>query len=267
MLLETIDPRFAYGPAEHALYQERGYHIFDHFLTDDGLATCRRQIDAMLSRRHPAVAEDQMISTHQQEPWVFDLVTHPKLLDMIERQIGSHIVLWSSHLLCKPPRTGQHVPWHQDAPYWNVMGRFAASAWIAFDDIDEENGAMSVIPHWHRQGTLPIQPSQFLQGFTEEIVPTALPDDLETRRRPYLMRAGQMAIHDVMIPHNSPPNRSDRWRRVLISRYLATGGQFGGKTYTNYRTGEPFEREFFLVRGDDTHDQGLRRSPFESAGA
>ena len=94
-------------------------------------------------------------------------------------------------------------------------------------------------------------------------MPSALPNDLEQRRAPYLMRAGQMAIHDVMIPHNSPPNRSDRWRRVLVLRYIAADSQFGRKTYKNHSTGAPFDREYFLVRGRDLQELGLRRSPFE----
>jgi hypothetical protein len=66
-----------------------------------------------------------------------------------------------------------------------------------------------------------------------------------------------------MIPHNSPPNRSDRWRRVLVLRYLAAGGQLGTKTYLHHRTAEPFQREFFLVRGKDVQGLNLRRTPFD----
>ena len=263
--MQMIDDRFQYTGKEHAFYDRQGYFLFDHFLTEQALATCRGQVDRMLKQRHPQVPADQIISTHQQDPWVFELATQMKLLDMIEHQIGPNILLWSTHLLCKPPRTGELVPWHQDAPYWNVTGRFASSAWIAFDDIDEDNGAMSVVPEWHRKGTLPIQNSKFLEGFTQEIVPSTLPDDLEQRRVPYLMQAGQMAIHHVMIPHNSPPNGSDRWRRVLVLRYVSADGQVGNKTYTNYTTGAPFEREAFLVRGRDVLSLGLRRSPFEGA--
>ena len=158
---------------------------------------------------------------------------------MIEHQIWPNIVLWSSHFICKPPHTGQLVPWHQDAPYWNLKGCFACGVWIPFDDIDQDNGAMSVIPTWHRKGTLPTQGSKFLTRFTKEIVASALPNDLEQRRVRYLMSAGQMAIHDAMIPHNSLPNRSHRWRRVLVLRYIAADGQFARKTYTNYRIRSP----------------------------
>lgn len=263
--MQPIDDRFTYGPTEHAFYEEHGYRLFDHFLTDEAVTTIQQQIDGMIDRLHPSVPTDMMIGTHHQEPWVFELATQPRLLDMIEMQIGPNILLWATHMLCKPPRTGEMVPWHQDAPYWNVTGKFSAGVWIAFDDIDEDNGAMSVVPGWHRKGKLPVQDSQFVEGFTTEIVPDAMPADLEQRRMAYILKPGQMAIHNVMIPHNSPPNQSDRWRRVLVLRYLAADGEMGAKTYTNYQTGEPFEREGFLVRGEDVKGSGVRRSPFASA--
>ena len=83
-----IDARFVYGEQEHQQYLQDGYHIFDHFLTDAGLADCRRHIDRMLEQLHPETAPDAIIGTHLIERWVWDLATHPRLLDMIERQIG-----------------------------------------------------------------------------------------------------------------------------------------------------------------------------------
>ena len=266
-----IDERFHYGAEQHRSFEDQGFFIFEHFLSEEALATCSQHVDGMLSHRHPDVEPDVMISTHLQEPLLFALATQPKLLDLIEYHIGPNILLWASHLLCKPPNSGHVVPWHQDAPYFNFTGQFAPAVWIPFDDIDEDNGAMSVVPGWHKKGKLPTRPSNFpdghTEGFNKEILPSALPDDVEQRRMPYLLNAGQMAIHNSMIPHSSPPNRSHRWRRVLVLLFVSPDGQINGKTYKNYKTGEPFEREFILVRGEDIKGWGLRRNPFETAPA
>ena len=120
---------------------------------------------------------------------------------------------------------------------------------------------MSVLPGWHNKGKLPRRQSGE-KLFAEEIEPEALPADLETRRVEYQLRAGQMAIHDTMIPHTSTPNSSDRYRRVLVLRYMAADGTVGAKDYEDYRTGKNFSRECFLVRGEDVGNYGLRRSPF-----
>ncbi len=37
-----IHDAFAYGEAEHAHYEQHGYCIFDHFLTDEALERCRQ---------------------------------------------------------------------------------------------------------------------------------------------------------------------------------------------------------------------------------
>ena len=147
---------FVYGDAEHAHYEQHGYYIFDRFLTDDALDRCRRHIDRMVGEIHSRCTPEEMICPHQQgERWVWELGTEPKLLDMIERHIGPNILLWASHALVKPPHTGIEVRWHQDAPYWNVAGPLAGAVWITLDDVDEENGTMSILPGLHTRGELP----------------------------------------------------------------------------------------------------------------
>jgi phytanoyl-CoA hydroxylase len=260
----VLETGFSYGEREHEQYENEGYCIFEKFLTPQKLTECLTNLDRMIKSIPPdRDAVEMLISTHQLgERWIWDIATDKKVLDMLERQIGPNIVLWSSHLLCKSPYTGTPIPWHQDAPYWNISGRLAAGLWIPFDDIDEENGAMSVLPRWHMKGVLKRKVGDGQLLFNEEIDPDVLPDDLEKRKVPYHLRAGQLAIHNTMIPHNSVPNRSSRWRRVLVLRYIDAAGEVGDKQYKDYRTGESFMRECYLVRGQDVRNRGLKRSPF-----
>ena len=247
---------------DEAFCDENGYRIYDQFLTDDALATCRAEIDGMLERLQPGRDVADIINPHHVDQWIWELGTEPKILDMIERQVGPNIVLWSTHMLCKQPGSGIEIPWHQDAPYWTVGGPLPCGLWIAFDDMDEDNGAMAVLPGWHRKGQLPIdmRPDKL---FNEMIAPDALPDNVDDLKVQYRLPAGGMAIHDAMIPHNSIPNHSDRWRRVLVIRYMTATGDMGDKMYEDYRNGDPFPRRFFLVRGEDVLNRGLERSPFE----
>ena len=43
--IQMIDDRFQYGDEEHQQYVRYGYRFFDHFLTVEGLAEGRRQIE------------------------------------------------------------------------------------------------------------------------------------------------------------------------------------------------------------------------------
>jgi len=257
-----IHSQFHYGDAEHAQYETQGFCILDHFLTDAALTSCREHVDRMVDGV-PGTAVEVMIGTHQRDQrWLWELAGEEKLLDMLERQIGPNIVLWSTHLLCKSPRTGSLVPWHQDAPFWNVSGKLSGGVWIPLDDVDEGNGTMSVLPGWHTRGALPTnaRPGEI---FDHEIDPEIVPDDVDERKVVYCLKAGQMATHHTMIPHSSVPNTSDRWRRLIVLRYMAADGQFGARGYTDYRTGETFPRRFFLMRGKDVNGFGLEHSPFE----
>jgi hypothetical protein len=260
--MPLIHDDFTYTEADHTSYTEQGYRIFDHFLSEDGLATCRTEIDAIFTRLEPGRDHAQIYSAHQQEPWMFDLARDPAILDMLEHQIGPNIVLWSSHLICKAPGTGITIPWHQDAPYWNVKGVLPAGIWIAFDDMDEDNGAMSVLPGWHTKGKLPTKPNPDCITFDTRIDPAALPENANELRAQYRMPAGGAAIHDTMIPHVSRPNVSERWRRVLVLRYIRADAELGDKEYEDYRDGSSFPRRFFLVRGEDTNARELETTPF-----
>jgi len=64
------------------------------------------------------------------------------------------------------------------------------------------------------------------------------------------------------LPHNSVPNKSDRWRRVLVLRYMVSDCQTNDMEYEDYRTGEKFPRQYYLVRGKDLIDQGFKTDFF-----
>ena len=218
----------------------------------------------MLDQCHPDIPSDAIIGTHMIEHWVWTLATYPKILDMIERQIGPNITFWSSHLIAKPPHTGRPVPWHQDGVEWtNVNGDFGASVWIALDDVDQASGTMAVIPGWHAKGELPrIRHTEEHNVFKWDMDSSELPANLEEIKVSYNLKAGQAAIHHVMMPHESGPNETHHWRRAIVFRYIAPHGELGESTYYDYRTKEAMPRTFFLVRGDDVNHVGLPRTPF-----
>jgi len=47
--------------------------------------------------------------------------------------------LYHDHMLTKEPGTRQPTPWHQDQPYYNVVGRQNVSFWIPVDPVSKES--------------------------------------------------------------------------------------------------------------------------------
>ena len=259
------------APQQLEFFNENGFTEGHPFLTPGGLAWCRSNIDRLIeemSAGQPERPLADLISPHQCPGggWLWQLIAHPACVAAAQQQIGEDVVCWSTHLLIKEPGSGFDVPWHQDAPYWNMhpSSRMAAAVWLALDDVDEESGTMSVLPGYHRHGALP-RVLDARKYFAQHIDPDALPADVEQRKVTYRMKAGEAALHHVLVPHSSGANRSDRWRRVIVLRYIAADAELGVGDWRDYRgEGAPFPREYFLVGGEDRLGRGYRRSPFET---
>jgi hypothetical protein len=99
MTPQLVHDDFDYGDAEHAHYLREGYSFLHPFLTAEGLDWCRQNLDVMLGQLQTGRNPEEILSAHQQEPWLWELATQTKLLDMVEKQIGSNIVLWASQFV------------------------------------------------------------------------------------------------------------------------------------------------------------------------
>lgn len=254
---DWINPDLGLSVEACRSYHDDGYVFLGPVLTDAGLQGLRGETDRILLDRHSTVAADPIFSLHQTERWLLDLVSHPILLDVIERIVGPHIVLWQTVFLCKPPRTGRSIPWHQDLQYWNIRGTLA-SVWLTLDDLSDDNGTMYVLPGYHRKGAL-AHHTISSEWFTDTIQPGELPDCPDQQEVGYFFRAGEAAMHHELIPHRSPPNSSNGWRRTMLARYISADGDMPKRKYPHYRTGDDFDRQFYLLRGEDIAHRGLLR--------
>jgi len=146
---------------------------------------------------------------------IYDMATHPRILDLVEDLIGPDIVCWATHFFCKLPHDPKSVPWHQDASYWRLTPARTVTAWLAIDDADVENACMHVIPGTHRMGPLPwsdaTEPSVLNQSLTDV--------DKLGEPVPIELQAGEISLHADMLAHGSRPNESDRRRCGLTIRY------------------------------------------------
>jgi ectoine hydroxylase-related dioxygenase (phytanoyl-CoA dioxygenase family) len=155
------------------------------------------------------------------DPDLASLSTDARLGEIAAALLGvSSIRLWQDQLLDKPPTgidTG-NIGWHQDWDSWRTVASRDAfvTAWVALDDVDEENGAMQVIPGSHLWGHLPGG-----SNFLGTDVDAQLAHARDAKPRHLCMRAGQASFHHVLTFHGSGPNASTRPRRSLAVHFMA----------------------------------------------
>ena len=144
------------------------------------------------------------------------LAAHPRLQAMLEALLGPRPILYGDMALCKPPRIGTAKPWHQDSAYFEYEPYDAGvDVWIALDDAAAENGCMFVLPGAHKAG-----PKKHVH--LDDCTLAAGRFDYR-QAVPVEMRAGGILLFSVMLPHYTPPNRSDQRRRAV--QYFFRGAQ------------------------------------------
>jgi hypothetical protein len=88
-------------------------------------------------------------------PAFYDLVFHPRILDVVERLIGPSIQLQQSRLILKPRTPHAWFDWHQDYPAFPHSNFDLLIVTVYLDHSTPDNGCLTVIPGSHWLGPLP----------------------------------------------------------------------------------------------------------------
>ncbi|HVN01257.1 MAG TPA: phytanoyl-CoA dioxygenase family protein [Caulobacteraceae bacterium] len=125
------------------------------------------------------------------------------------------------HMIRKPSRIGDSLPWHQDEAYWDPALIYRAlGCWMPLDDATPQNGCMKFIPGSHRQGIVhhrhvdddPMIPALFVEVDAAD----------EARAVLAPLKAGGAIFHHSRTLHASGPNTSDHVRRAYSTEWQLT---------------------------------------------
>ncbi len=218
-------------------YDEHGYVTYDHVLDENLVAEADRHIDWLLDR-HPDLRPEQLgHRLAKNDPFWLRLVSDHRLLDIAEQFIGPDIALFATHYICKPPRVGQAVHWHQDGAFWPLDPMNVVTLWLAVSESDPGNGCLRVVPGSHTRELAGMKETEDTNSvLRSQIVDSELagiePVDIS-------LQPGGVDVHHPNIVHGSNGNTSDRWRRALTIRYIPT----------STRITLPEQASPFLLRG------------------
>ena len=153
---------------------------------------------------------------------IFNLLSHPKLLHLVEAIIGPEIVASSVYRLrTKIPGVRKTaVPWHQDSGYFagSCDLHLILTCWIPLVDATAENGCLRILLRAHRQGIVRhIRPEPMAYLYIRN-------KDLPRPGREGVVaevKRGGVIFLTNLTPHCSTPNRSGGVRWSVDFRYQA----------------------------------------------
>ena len=202
-------------------YAENGYLIgLPPVFTPEQVERLNTGLIELLKLLHPGEDPKEIREWHETSKFLYDICMNEGILDYVESLLGPNFFMWGSNFFIKEPHTKSTVGWHQDAYYWPLFPQDSVTAWIAFLDSDEQNGAMKVIPGSHKVGILKHQRSSATDSvLTLECEGGQFREDSAVS---LVLKAGQVSFHNDKMVHGSPANSSDKRRIGLTVRYSRT---------------------------------------------
>lgn len=229
--------------AQKEFYQQNGYLLdLPPIYSPEEMAAIRDDLPQLLALLEPGESSKDIREWHETSTYLYDICMNPRIHDLVEGVLGPNFYCWASNFFIKDAHSASTVGWHQDAYYWPMTPHNSVTVWLAFDDVDEVNGGMKLIPGSHRGGLVKHQRNES----TDSVLSLQLEDGSDFSSDSavqFRLQAGQCSLHDDRAIHGSPANPSDRRRAGLTIRYSGTNVKNDLSVNPNFKT--------YLCRGVD----------------
>jgi non-haem Fe2+, alpha-ketoglutarate-dependent halogenase len=143
------------------------------------------------------------------------------ILDAVEDGDGPDLLCWTTNFFIKEAADPAFVSWHQDSTYWGLSKPDVVTAWVAFTEATDANGAMEYIPGSHKLDQIPHRDTFAKHNLLTRGQEVTVEVD-HSRRRVITLRPGEMSLHHVRLVHGSPPNPSNDRGLGFAIRYIPT---------------------------------------------
>jgi phytanoyl-CoA hydroxylase len=217
-----------------AAFHDRGLLKGSKVLTDEQVGVLQQEVERVIRDRDnknvrqpvnianlskPETPVWQIVNIWAASPPFFSLISHRTIVEEVAQLTAANeLRIWHDQIQYKPSTGGGPTLWHQDAPYWPILSPLdkMLTAWVALDDVDEENGCMWMVPHSQSWGNQ----ISFLQSLKSM---DAMPKEFEghpLEAVPCPVQKGAVHYHHSLTWHGSDFNRSGRPRRAIALHYL-----------------------------------------------
>ena len=245
----TSRPANELSRAEQRSYYEReGYLVFPELLDATELETLRTALGEVLRESEGLTETNEKFSITRTDDGAYsvrrifepiarheafrNLVTNPKILDVVENLIGPNIQLHHTKLNLKPPSSREaRFEWHQDYPFFPHTNYDLLAVMIYFDEATEENGCLTIVPGSHKWGPrnhLFAKDGAFSSQLEDKSV---VQDPAAWLKVP--VPAGGMELHHCNMLHSSTANRGTKPRSAMVIQYRAADNVALGGNMSN----------------------------------
>lgn len=254
------------NPAQVSEFKSQGYLRGNTVLTDAQVEVLRTEVERVIEQRdrtdvkQPVMCHNfskdagslvwQIVNIWEASAPYAELTKNPTIgEEMGQLTVANALRIWHDQIQYKPADNGGVNMWHQDAPLWPIIAPMTeVTAWVALDDVDVDNGCMSMVPGSHLWG----DHMDMMRDWTdfEKDVPSEFEGhEITVKKCP--VKKGEVHYHHSLTWHGSHANKSGRNRRAIALHYMTeethyvASGDHPMKPFVTVADGELLQGEHF----------------------
>lgn len=271
-------PEFQLTEADIKQFYEQGFLGPITLCSPEEMAEIREQMLKELEQPSKLFGIKTMRDRHLDCPTVYNFANRAGLADRMAQILGPDLMMWRTQAFMKQPGMAGFT-FHQASCFLTAEGfrcvlkppnlseLFELSAWVAFDDVDLENGCVQLIKGSHRKirtiklgGTGGDDEAFVNARFTLEM--DIKPEDVVTMQ----MKAGQFFLFTERTVHGSPANKSNRRRWGMAFRVVRPNTKIyeGARSHKVQYIGDNYDLSKWggiMLRGEDRFRYNRHATP------
>ena len=201
-------------------YKEKGI-IFPlgPVFNDCEIKNIKNSLDELLELLNKNESPREIREWHEESRFLYEICMNNIILNCVQKIIGNNFYLWGSNFFIKYPKTKNEIAFHQDAFYWPLEPQKTVTVWLAIDDADDKNGAMTVLPCSHKY----LLKHERTKNEKSELGLSINKNNVKKyKKKSVNLKAGYFSIHNDKLIHGSNSNSSDGIRTGFAIRYSPT---------------------------------------------
>lgn len=253
-------------PAQVSEFKTQGYLRGATVLTDEQVEVLRSEVERVIEQRdrpdvkQPVMCHNftkneaaplwQIVNIWEASAPYAELTRNPTICEEMAQLTGaSALRIWHDQIQYKPADNGGVNMWHQDAPLWPIIAPMTeVTAWVALDDVDVDNGCMSMVPGSHLWGDHMAMMRDW-KDFEKDVPAEFEGHAVTVKKCP--VKKGEVHYHHSLTWHGSHANKSGRNRRAIALHFMTeethfvASGEHPMKPFVTVADGELLQGEHF----------------------